>query len=652
MKKIELKRLHLVNFKGVAEATYDFGETTEILGANGTGKSTIYEAYLWVLFDKNPYGGKPSVRPLDKDNNSNRDIVTEVEAVITADGLPFKVKRTQEEKWTKVRGTGELVCSGLTNTKFFNDVPMADKDYAAKLADIANVDDWFMLSSISIILGMKQDERRRKLQSIAPAFDENALMALYPAILKAKAEHKSADELKVQVLTEKKKSTELLNMIPARIDEQERSRVDIDFEFLEDEKKKSMEALAQLEAEEAEIQKGYVVESSLTLQTESRQLTAQICAEEESIRDEHMKRKASLTGEIAQLESGIRSDEFKISMAQTDIANIKQQLAENKDKIADLRVKYTETSKTEYQPTHQISTVCPTCGQSLPADKVEAAKAKDYEVWNTRKAETLKDYVKQAEQIKARVLELEKELAYQQELLSEREVSVKTSMESVAKLREKEVILQPRDYSDEVKAAIARREEIADEIEAMKKNAEDANAEANQRLAEIRGRKQVRQHNIDAINEKLALSGTNKRIDERIAELREEQTKLAQAVADADNVLAQIASYKKKRIDEVEKAVSSLFKMVRWKMYQPNVSNDGEQEICQAIIDGVPYEQQNRATQMNAAVDVINGFSAGLGLNVPLFFDNKESVSDLIETEMQIITMTVIPYMELTINLL
>ena len=89
---------------------------------------------------------------------------------------------------------------------------------------------------------------------------------------------------------------------------------------------------------------------------------------------------------------------------------------------------------------------------------------------------------------------------------------------------------------------------------------------------------------------------------------------------------------------------------VKWKMYEPNITNAGEKEICQAVIDGKPYEQQNTATMVNAGIDIINGLSVASNVYVPLFVDNKESVSELIETNAQLITLEVVKGAQLSIN--
>ena len=53
MKEILLLRLTLENFKACPSRTFEFdGRNASIYGANGTGKSTVYNALTWLLFDK------------------------------------------------------------------------------------------------------------------------------------------------------------------------------------------------------------------------------------------------------------------------------------------------------------------------------------------------------------------------------------------------------------------------------------------------------------------------------------------------------------------------------------------------------------------------------------------------------------------------
>ena len=90
MKTIKLTRMELQNFKGVAQATYEFTDQTNICGGNATGKSTIYEAYLWCLFDKNQSGNSPKVQPLDENNEVRHKLTTSVKLHLTIDGNRYR----------------------------------------------------------------------------------------------------------------------------------------------------------------------------------------------------------------------------------------------------------------------------------------------------------------------------------------------------------------------------------------------------------------------------------------------------------------------------------------------------------------------------------------------------------------------------------
>ena len=50
--KIELKSLKLKNFKGIKDLRVIFGQVTDIAGENASGKTTVFDAFTWLLFDK------------------------------------------------------------------------------------------------------------------------------------------------------------------------------------------------------------------------------------------------------------------------------------------------------------------------------------------------------------------------------------------------------------------------------------------------------------------------------------------------------------------------------------------------------------------------------------------------------------------------
>ena len=51
---MKILKMKLENFQGVKELEIDpQGESSAIYGDNGTGKSTVYNAFTWLMYGKN-----------------------------------------------------------------------------------------------------------------------------------------------------------------------------------------------------------------------------------------------------------------------------------------------------------------------------------------------------------------------------------------------------------------------------------------------------------------------------------------------------------------------------------------------------------------------------------------------------------------------
>lgn len=93
MRTITLNKMHIANFKGIQDLEIAYnGQNTLIAGYNGTGKSTIADAFFWLTTGKNTaLATKFEVRPRDKDNNEVHNVITTVEATfrVTNDNDEF-----------------------------------------------------------------------------------------------------------------------------------------------------------------------------------------------------------------------------------------------------------------------------------------------------------------------------------------------------------------------------------------------------------------------------------------------------------------------------------------------------------------------------------------------------------------------------------
>lgn len=83
--KITIKSIHIENFKGINMLDVNFSVKTKISGQNAVGKTTIFDAFTWLLFNKNSSGEeKFNVRPLDKDGNRIDNVEIKVSSILDA----------------------------------------------------------------------------------------------------------------------------------------------------------------------------------------------------------------------------------------------------------------------------------------------------------------------------------------------------------------------------------------------------------------------------------------------------------------------------------------------------------------------------------------------------------------------------------------
>ena len=85
---IKLNSLTLKNFKGIENFELELnGQDINVYGDNATGKTTLYDAFLWLLFDKDSLNRSNfGIKTLDKDGQVIHGLDHEVKATMTVNG--------------------------------------------------------------------------------------------------------------------------------------------------------------------------------------------------------------------------------------------------------------------------------------------------------------------------------------------------------------------------------------------------------------------------------------------------------------------------------------------------------------------------------------------------------------------------------------
>ena len=646
MKKVILKTMEIEHFKGVKSQKIDFTDYTEIIGDNGTGKSTINEAYMWCIFSKNTFGNVVSITPRDENNRIIPKVESVVKLTIEVDGIEHTVCRKQKQNW-RTNKEGVEIFNGYTQERYFDEIPCSVSEYNLKVSEICLMDNWFMLSSIYAFMGMKQDDRRKMLIQLAGDIKEEELLQKYPSLIEATHNLKIsiADLQKQKKIAYAKIEKDLLD-IPTRIDELSKQIVEYDFVEISNQITKLEDVIKDIHKDIEKVQSQGCHEMIQELKDKVKSYDKDLNDISDSLIRERNKKEDEIYREIRKVTLNIDLAKKKKSTADDNLVNVKYSISARENELTKKKEEWIEENEKEFDV--ESNSVCPTCKQSLDISSIQVLQDEYY----NRKNNILTKITQDAQRIKetkamlvAEKLSLEDEINTQQQVIEENEVTLK---ELNAKLQSIPPITLALSLHKEYNKLIEVKEELLSQIRKLEMSSD--NEETLKKLQELQEKRETSTKGLKELQEKLYQKSVNENIKNRIETLEKESYQLAQDKVDCKYILSEIDKFKKARIEVVEEKVSGLFEIVKWKMYEPNVSNDGEKEICQALINGKAYEEQNTATKVNASVDIINGLSKALQMQLPLFIDNKESVTNKISSNSQIIALSVVKDAKLTIN--
>mgnify|MGYP001140921993 CR=1 FL=1 len=651
--KLKIRSLHMENFKGINMLDVNFSVKTKISGQNAVGKTTIFDAFTWLLFNKNSAGEeKFNVRPLDKDGNRIDNVEIKVVGVIDVDGKEVELSKVQKQNWVKKRGTDTVALQGNVNSFEIDGYPKSEADFKEYISSLAQSEDMFkMLANPQYFSSMKWKEQRDILMRLVTDVSDVELAqtdAKYAQLLGELEKAPSTDDIRAKfqkALTEwKKKQSE----IPVRIDEAEKSKVDVDVAEQELAKvdlvrriaecDKKMEnagsALGDLRSKEMQLQ----FDMSGMEQTMNRELSNKRSIMDAELRDcknelEHFAVTISLK------EKQISDNEKTITDADAERKKLGEQYNSEKAKAFDETPYLFDESKWIFD---ESTTVCSLCGQKLPADKIEQLKA-DFEERKTKaKADAKRklndsksDFITQKEsnleEIKAYgfakknlIEELTKknaDLQMEIDSLKKQEQGTFTNKEELCKLLSE--IPEEADYSQNEEYVKLKTEHDKILADIAKLESEGA----DKVVTDLKAEKTNLQAQLDEVNKVIAQAANNIMIDDRIETLHDEQKEIGQKVADQEQMLYLLEEFIRFKLDKVSESINSHFKTVNFKLFEMQL-NGGMKDCCECTVNGVPYSTLNSGHRIVAGLDIIRSLSELYGVSVPIFVDNAESLNE------------------------
>ena len=250
---IAIKEINLVNFKGLRNQNIKFNHVTNIFGDNGVGKTTIFDAFTWLMFGKDSTDRKDfGIKTLDKNNNVIPQIEHEVSAIIVVNEEEINIKRILREKWVKKRGSFEAEFSGNETIYYWNDVPKSQKEFQQKISSVLDESIFKMITNPLAFNSMKWQNKRAALIDIVGNVSDMLIAGNDSSFLDLlnKLSNKSLEEYKKQISAQRKKMNDEIKSIPTRIDEVSRNMPNaLDFEGLKNEKKSLVSNLEEIQTQ-------------------------------------------------------------------------------------------------------------------------------------------------------------------------------------------------------------------------------------------------------------------------------------------------------------------------------------------------------------------------------------------------------------------
>lgn len=658
--KILLKNMRIQNFKGCKDMEIDFGDKTWLKGANATGKTTVFDAFTWLLFNHDSLGStKFDIRPLDKDGKAVDNVEISVESTILVGEEEYTLKKVQKQKWVKKRGTDTREFQGNVNEFEINGYPKSEKEFKEFLSGIIYENVFNLVTNPNAFTALPWKEQRDILMKFVGEFTDADIASQY-----GDKYNTIIPELKIasteDIVKKYSKAKAALNRemveIPARIDEASKQLVIADVGALEIEKAAKQVELKKVEDE---------LSGGICNLEQVNALREQVMSEKFNLSEFQNKANAELSEKrrTAREASDRAEKEYRdISKQIEDLEyerdSYERQKQEEESRKQRLGEEWKSTKHSTYpefihladyvepEPLKESDLVCPTCGQDLPenvkdqriksheervqSEKTEyEAKCKAHkEKYESGKAKFEQEKQEKLEKITADGKQAKANVENFQKIIDERNNVILSLQKQREECKEKFSRLEAEYKAIPKSVDISGREDyksIIEKISSLEKQIDEMSKESSGRT-ELDAKKRVIQDEIAEIDGKIK-AADNTKVKERIAELEAEQKSVGQKIAEQERMIDLTEDFIRAKMNLISEKINDKFQIVSFKLFD-NQINGGLKETCECTVNGVPLSSLNAGHRIVAGLDIIRSVSELYGVKCPIFIDNSESVNE------------------------
>ena len=642
MKEIRLKNLSIKDFQGGTFNLPAEGKDLFIFGKNTSGKTRLVSAFTWLLFSKDALGRSDfSLKNLDATGEAMHGLEHTVAADLNVDGQTINIKKVFQEKWQKKRGSMNKEFTGHTTNFYIDGVPIQEKDYAARIAEIAGDESRFrLLTSPTTFPSLHWQKQRALLLEVCGDLSDSDVIAsnekLGPlvAIL---GKHTLEDHRKI-VIARRSEINKEMERLPIRIDEVRRGLPDTSDVDREASEKEVQVLETSLNDAKLRLQG---VDTGGAIADLSRRLSG-LNADLRKMEDAH--RSASLST-LNRLNQQISEFDAKVNVLRRRMDSISGDLKwkdgglqaiENVD-LPKLREKWIAIDAESFKEP-AIPETCYACGQPLTAERVQEAREKALASFNQGKAERLGEVDRKGQSLKDQRDKLKAEIDALRQERDKIENALPTLEEDLAKAQNDCDTIK---RSSEDFSGIQGRADFLDEIEDLESQIKAEREGKAQDIEKIKDEIARLQSDLNSAKTKVDLFRTREQGEKRIEELKISEKTLSAEYERLEGELYLIETFIRTKVSMLTTRINEKFETVRFKLFDLQV-NGALAECCQITINGVPFDGGlNNGARINAGLEIVKVLQEHYNLRVPVFADNAEAVNNLVDVGCQMIRLYV-----------
>ncbi len=636
---MKLLKLTLENFKGHGLRVVEFSPTiTRVYGANGTGKTSLFDSFCWMLWakdsDDRTQSGNVSFYPFDPDKQGEvlHNVVVKVEAVVEIDGAQHVLCRTMQEKWTTPNGTELPRFTGNETKLYIDGLAVKANQFDAFVKENINSELFKLTSNPRYFPTLHWKEQRRILMELVGDISNDDVLAADASLepLRNELANRKPEDCKKLWQQQQKAAVKDLEKTVLLINENRKHLPQIENEAdvkaeLEAQRLVLMKPLEKAMQEKADILSGTAISKK---QAEAKVLESKLDVIRAEQREKIAAVRKPFDEQIAALEAEAKTAAETVKPYRQTVVNLDNAIRENEEKLKVLQDSWQAVDAEEFND------VCPCCHRPYPPEQIADQRA----AFNRSKAERLEKIEADGNALfdKNEENKAQRDAAMKEvQRLSKLDIEMPDKRSEIMKQREEAVQALPpmenrRDWfeaSEDLKRINHEIEELHIDVKLKLMDAEKTIESAQKPIGDI----DVRLAEIKAAEATRALITDYTKQQQTLREQHDELALKLSLIKKFDEIKAVMTTEK----------VKAILPGMDFKLFNYNNTNEGYTETCELVKDGKPYANLSNGEKIAVGCELIAAISKHYGVSNPVWIDNAEATTKHLETNGQAILLRV-----------